>query len=565
MIRKIFNPKLILDSQPASSVISAAFIITLAGLFSRILGLLRDRLLASTFGAGDVLDVYYAAFRIPDLIYNILILGALGAAFIPVFTSLLGKDDKKSAWELSNGILNLALFFLIFFSLLMAIFAPWIMKVITPGFPMEKMEQVVSFSRIIFLSPILLGLSGVFGGILTSFRKFLVYSLAPIMYNLGIIFGVVFLVRIFGPIGLAWGVVLGAFLHLLFQLSAAWYSGFRYQFIFKKAFLNPDVKKIFFLMIPRTLGIAINQINLLIITIFASTLAAGSLSVFNFAQNIQSVPLGIFGISFSIAVFPFLSTLAAKGEKKDFAKTFSQTFRQILFFVVPLSVFIIILRAQIVRTILGTGKFDWQDTILTFQCLGILAASLFAQSVIPLLARSFYALQNTKTPFLIALFSEFVNILLVIFLIGKLELLGLAIAFSISSVFQMFLLLFFLHLKLDDLDDKKIINFFWKISLASLGAGAIIQLFKNYLVNDFHFYFSGELIFKIFSPGIQLNTFWGVFAQLSISGIMGFLTFLFLCWILRLEEFFNFKNSLARKIFHGKKIITENASEVSGV
>jgi len=475
MIKKILNKDLFLNSNPSSSVISAALVITTAGLVSRILGLLRDRILASTFGAGDILDSYYAAFRVPDLIYNILILGALGAAFIPVFTGLVSKEKKEEAWNLANGILNIALILLIFFSLLFAIFAPWLMKIITPGFSPEKMDQVVNFSRIMFLSPIFLGISGIFGSILTSFRKFLIYSLAPIMYNLGIILGVIFLVKLMGPIGLAWGVVLGAFFHMLIQAPAVWHSGFHYRPFFKKAFSDSNVKKIFFLMIPRTLGIAINQINLLVITVFASLLAAGSLAIFNFAQNIQSVPLGVFGISFAIAVFPVLSSLAAKNEMKNFREAFSKTFRQILFFVIPLSVFLIILRAQVVRIILGSGKFDWQDTILTFQCLGIFSASLFAQSLIPLLARSFYALQNTKTPFYIALVSETINILLVITLIGKFQILGLVIAFSISSVIQMFLLLFFLHLKLDDLEDGKIIKFILKISMASLVAGIVVQ------------------------------------------------------------------------------------------
>ena len=565
VIRKILNNNSIFNSSPANSVVSAAFVITIAGLASRILGLFRDRLLASAFGAGDVMDVYYAAFKVPDLIYNVLILGALGAAFIPIFTGLINEKNKEAAWELANGILNIMLLLLIIFSLIFAIFAPFVMKVITPGFSPEKMDQVVSFSRIMFLSPVFLGLSGIFGGILTSFRKFLIYSIAPIMYNLGIIFGVLVLVRFWGPIGLAWGVVLGASLHMLIQLPAAWHSGFRYKPIFKKAFFNPNIRKVFFLMIPRALGIAINQINILVITIFASTLAAGSLAVFSFAQNIQSVPLGIFGISFAIAVFPVLSTLAAKNKTQDFIENFSTTFRQILFFVVPLSIFLIVLRAQVVRVVLGSGKFDWSDTILTFQCLGVFAASLFAQSTIPLLARSFYALQNTKTPFFIALIIESINILLVFLLIGKYQVLGLAIAFSTTSIIQMFLLLFFLHFKLGNLNDKKIIKFLFKISIASVLAGGLIQLLKNYLVNDISISLFGQKILRIVSPSIDLDTFLGVFAQLSISGLFGLGAFIALCWLLRLEEFFNFKDSLARKLFKGKKVIVENTTEVSGI
>ena len=303
-------------------------------------------------------------------------------------------------------------------------------------------------------------------------------------------------------------------------------------------------------MVPRTMGIAITQINLLIITIFASFLASGSLAIFNFSQNLQSVPLGLFGISFSIAVFPVLSTLAAKNDDREFTQVFSKTFRQILFFVIPISIFMLVLRAQIVRVILGTGKFDWNDTILTFQCLGIFVLSLFAQSVIPLLARSFYALHDTKTPFYIAIASEAVNILSVILLIGRFKVLGLAIAFSASSIVQMFLLLFFLRSRFDNLDDKNIIKFLLKIATASFSAGMVIQYIKYAIV---------KLSF------INLDTFIGVFLQLSIASLVGLIVFALVCHFLKLEEFFNFRKSLSGKIFRGGQAIAEDTNEVSGI
>ena len=548
MIKRILSNRIILNSSPSKSVVSAAFVITLAGLASRMLGLVRDRFLASTFGAGDTLDVYYAAFRIPDLIYNLLILGALSAAFIPVFTSLVSRDEEKKAWELASGIMNIAIIFIIFLSAIFAIFAPFIMKIITPGFPPEKMEQVVYFTRIMFLSPLFLGISGIFGGILTSFKRFLIYSLAPIFYNLGIIIGVLFFVKFWGPIGLAWGIVLGAFLHMTTQYPAARNLGFKHSWSFYAHLSNKEVRKVFVLMIPRTLGIAISQINLLVITIFASTLAAGSLAVFSFAQNLQSVPLGIFGISFSIAVFPTLSHFAAKGDNANFIASFSQTFRQILFFVIPTSVFILLLRAQLVRVVLGAGKFDWEDTNLTFACLGILSASLFAQSVVPLLARSFYAMHDTKTPFYIAIASEAVNIGTVLLLIGKYQIISLAIAFSLASIVQMMLLLFWLRMRYDNLDDKKIVSTIIKIALATIGSGIGIQATK---------YMIGKTV--------DMDTFLGVFFQLSISAIIGVLIFIGVCYAIRLEEFMNFKNSLSRRIFRGKKDIIEDTGEVSGI
>ncbi|OGI15485.1 MAG: murein biosynthesis integral membrane protein MurJ [Candidatus Moranbacteria bacterium RBG_19FT_COMBO_42_6] len=547
MIKKIFTNG-ILSSGPSGSVVSAAFIITVAGLASRILGLFRDRLLASTFGAGDTLDAYYAAFRIPDLIYNLLILGALSAAFIPVFTGLISHEKEDEAWDLFNGVLNLAAISIIAISLIIALFAPFIMKLITPGFSPDKMKTVVLFTRIMLLSPLFLGISGIMGGSLISFKRFLVYSIAPIMYNVGIIMGVLVFVKIWGPAGLAVGVVFGALLHMLIQYPAAKNIGFRYRWSFKEAIFNSNVKKVITLMIPRTIGIAVNQINLLIITIFASTLAAGSLAIFSFAQNLQGVPLGLFGASFSIAVFPVLAALAAKGEKGNFVKIFSVTFRQILFFIIPLSVFILVLRAQIVRVVLGAGKFDWEDTILTFQALGIFALSLFAQGTIPLLARAFYALHDTKTPFYIALFTEMVNISAVLILIGRYNVIGLAIAFSLSAVVQMLLLLFVLRSRFDNLDDKNIIKFSLKIAVASVVAGLSIQLAK-YLV----------------APMIDLDTFVGIFIQLAASSLVGLSVFAGMCYTLKLEEFFKFKNALTRKLFKGKQTIIEDTADVSGI
>jgi putative peptidoglycan lipid II flippase len=548
MLNKLFK-KTFLNSHVPSSVMSAAFLITIAGLISRILGLFRDRLLASTFGAGDTLDIYYAAFRIPDLIYNMLILGALSAAFIPIFTSLISNQKEKEAWKLAGAVMNLAIGLLITFGFIFCIFSPWLMRIITPGFSPEKMEKVIMFSRIMFLSPLFLGISGIFGGVLTSYKRFFIYSLAPIFYNAGIIFGIIFFVRFWGPIGLAWGVILGAFLHMLTQYPSSRQLGFRFSLSVWKHLKNSEVRKVFRLMIPRTMGIAVNQVNLFVITIFASFLASGSLAIFSFAQNLQSVPLGIIGVSFAIAVFPTLSALYSKGDKENFILNFSESFRQILFFIIPLSAFILLLRAQIVRVVLGAGKFDWEDTVLTFQCLGIFSLSLFAQSLVPLLARTFYAMHNTKTPFYIALVTEAINILAVVMLIGKYQILSLAMAFSLSAIVQMMLLLFLLRLEYDNMDDKKIVSSVGKIVFATLCSGAVIQATKYITVNF-----------------VDMNTFLGVFSQLTIAAFFGAVVFLTISHLIGLEEYFAFKKSITRRIFKKENVIlAEDTSEVSGI
>lgn len=546
MIKKFVNNKL-LNERPTQSVAAAAFIISLAGIASRLLGLLRDRILAGQFGAGDTLDAYYAAFRIPDLISSLVIAGALSAAFIPVFTELVSENKEEKAWELTSNLLGLQILITGIVSVILVIFAPWVMKMITPGYSGAKMDLTVTFSRIMFLSPFLLGISGLIGGALVSLKKFLIYSLAPIFYNFGIIIGAVFFVKPFGPAGLAWGVALGALMHLMVQYPAARFSGFRFEPVFFGAWKKKSVRKVVKLMLPRTLTVAVTQINATIVTIFASTLATGSLAIFTFANNIQSGPLGLFGISFAIAVFPTLSAHGAR-EPEKFIRAFSRTFRQILFFIIPISVFLYVLRAQTVRVFLGTGKFNWDNTILTFTVLGLLTASLFAQSLLPLLTRAFYALQNTKTPLKITVISEAILLLSVILLIKPFGLYGLAVAFSFSSIVNMILLFVFLQKDLPNIDGKTIFDSVSKIIAASIIAGAVTQIAKN-----------------IVGSRGELDTFVAVLVQLVIAGGAGLAAFCLASYYLNLKEFFQFTQTISRKIFKEKRLIAEDTAEVAGV
>lgn len=464
---------------PVASLGGAAFIIAVAGILSRILGFVRDRLLASSFGAGDTLDVYYAAFRLPDFIYGLLVLGALSAAFVPVFTELSEKNKPAEAWRLMHNILHLLLFVLGGASLLGILFAPWIATWVAPGFPFEKQTQVVVLTRIMLLSPIFLAVSAVVSGALISFKRFLAYSLAPIFYNVGIIIGIVVFVPYLGVIGLAWGVVLGSFFHLLTQYPAIVDAGYRYRWPEWRKLFDTATRQVVRLMIPRSLAMAINQVSLLMVTIFASTLASGSLAVVNLATNIQSVPLGLFGISFSIAAFPVLASLAGKEAYRDFFETLSRTVWRVLYFVLPLSFFMIIFRAEIVRVVLGTGAFDWEDTILTFQMLGILSLSLFAQCTIPLFVRAFFALQDTKLPLLAALVGEMIHLLLIPILLPSFSVFGLGIAFSVGVIVQLLILYFALRRRLMDWDDIRFLTPIVKIFTITLAAAVVAQLSKG--------------------------------------------------------------------------------------
>src|SRR3989344_6422124 len=277
MIQKLLNTQ-------TKSISFASLILAGSYLLSAFLGIYRDRLLAGRFGLSNELDVYYSAFSIPDFIALILIFGAISAAIIPIFNSYLVRS-KDEAWQYINNLLNIFLSFLIAISLVAIIFAPLLIHLIAPGFSPEKKEMTVMLMRIMFLSPIILGTSSIISGILQVFHRFLVTAMAPIMYNLGIIIGILFFVPQFGLKGLAFGVVLWALLHLLIQIPAFLHSGFRYRPVFD--IKSPGIKKTFTLMVPRSLGLGAGQLNTITITAIASTLMSGSIAVFTVANNLS--------------------------------------------------------------------------------------------------------------------------------------------------------------------------------------------------------------------------------------------------------------------------------------
>lgn len=547
MIKKLFSGQI-------NSITIAALLVALSSGVSRFLGIFRDRILAGEFGAGDTLDVYYAAFRIPDLIFNLLVLGALSAGFIPVFTHLLknpiikirdvfSREKNKEAWELTNNILNILGVFLIVLAGIGIIFAPFFMKLLAPGFSGEKQVMAAALTRIMFLSPIFLGISSILGGVLQSFKRFFVYSLAPIMYNVGIIIGALYFVPIWGVNGLAWGVVLGAFLHMVVQLPNVRELGYRYKFIFN--YKDGDVRKIGRMMVPRTLSLAITQVNFLVITIIASTLASGSLTVFNFANNLQYFPIGIFGISFAIAAFPTLSAVAF--DKKKLVENFSLTIRQILFFIVPATVLMLTLRAQLIRVIFGAGHFDWEDTVLTFNTLGLFAISLFAQATIPLLVRVFYARHDSSRPFYVGFVSAIINVFLSVWLSRKMGVEGLALAFSVANIINFIILWLVLHSEIGDMDENKILFSTIKFSIAALVCGLTVQGMKFFI-----------------EPFVDMTKTLGVFSQGLLAGLAGILAYVAISFLLRSEELHNFWNGLKNRL-PSRKVDTGDQGEARGI
>jgi putative peptidoglycan lipid II flippase len=527
---------------PTKTIGGAALIIAASGIVSRLLGFLRDHLLAARFGAGDTLDAYYAAFQIPDFFYSLIVLGALSAAFIPVFTDLIEKDRRDAAWKLVSELLKSLFVLLSVVAVLGAVFAPQLVGFLAPGFGDEKLALTVSLMRIMLLGPIFLGMSSVFGGVLVSFRQFVANAFAPVVYNLGIIGGILFFVPTMGVTGLAWGVIIGALAHALIQYPAFVRSGFGRHRLLRMPWHDENVRRVLWLMIPRTLGMAINQITAVIESQFASLLSSGSIAVLRLSNNIQSVPLGLFGIPFSLAAFPSLSIFAAQEKEKEFFEALSSTTRRILFFVVPISLFLIIFRAQFVRVILGSGQFDWNDTILTFGMLKWFAMSLFAQSLIPLFARAFFALQDTRTPFYISLTSAMVQVVLIPVLLPYYSVEALALAFSAGTIVNISLLYWFLRKRLTgEWNDRAFILPIFKAVLAALIAGVAAQVSKS-----------------VFALTItELDTTVKVLSQLLFGLSIGGAVFLGMAAWLRLEDFVAFKQFIWRKIFRNPVALSE--------
>lgn len=417
---------------------SAAAILIFTTLLSNIFGLIRDRFFAQKITT-DLLDTYFAAFRVPDLIFNVLILGTISAAFIPVFLEYKTNKGQAAAWEIVSLTLNLIILVMIGLAILLFLLMPILMPLIVPEFSIDKQSLTVYIARILLIQPILFGISYLFSGVLNALKRFLVYSLAPLIYTLAIILSTVIFAPEYGVKALAYGVVAGSFLHMSIQFLAAFKIGFRWQGNFK--FNHPAIKEIIKLMLPRSIGLGALQITLLVFTAIASSLDPGSVTIYNFADNIQTMPTAVFGLSFITALYPTISEQIAEKKFHQMVDYVWRGIRYLLFIMVPASLGLILLRTEIVRLILGSGHFfDWEATVNTANTLGLFSVSLFAQAIGVLLARSFYATQDTKTPTITNVLSYIIAIIAAFVFSPKLGVMGLALAFSIGAIVNLLLL-----------------------------------------------------------------------------------------------------------------------------
>lgn len=513
-----------------NSVRGASIILIITLTLSNVLGLLRDRFLTKNISTYD-LDIYYASFRIPDLIFNFLILGAISSAFIPIFSDFIAQKKLKEGYKVTNTLLNIAVIMMIFFAAILWLLMPVLMPMVVPSFDSYRMNESIRFSRLIMLTPIFFSISYILSGVLNSFKRFFIYSLAPLFYNLSIIIGASVFAPKYGLIAVVYAVIIGSIIHALVQLPSVVKLGFKYQPIID--FKNKAVKRVIKLMIPRTIGMGMNQIMLVIYTAIASTLAVGSISAFNLSNNIQTMPVVVLGTSFATAVFPTLTLKISEGDKNGFAFYFNRSMRSIAFLLIPTTVIFILLRAQIVRLILGSGKFGWDDTKKTALTLGFFALSLLAQGLIPLISRGFYALKNTRTPMYISIFTVFVSVIFGYLLANAMGVAGLALAFSIGSFINAIILFYYLARIYPEIVDPGVLFSFLKTIIISLFMGILVWISMH-----------------IASNYVEMNRFWGVLAQTLIACLVGVVSYFILSYLFNFHEM---KWALTRKINGNKE------------
>lgn len=472
MVKNLFS--LLYSRQ--TSILSAASIIMATMVLSKILGLVRDRLLAHVF-LPEKIDIFWAAFRLPDLIFQIIILGALSIAFIPVFSEHLENKGKDDAFEMASAVLSMCLFVFILVTILIYILAqPIIRSLIAPGFTFERQLQVVELTRVILFGQVILVLGAFFIGISQSFQRFIVPSLAPVFYNLGMILGIVFLSKYFGILGAAYGVVIGAVLHAAIQIPLIWSIGFRFKFPPK--FLHPGVIEIIRLMSVRTIGLAAEQINETVGLALATLVSVGSVTYLTFASHLQVVPIGLFGAALAQAALPILSSERARGRIEEFKITILTTLHQILFLTLPAAAILIVIRIPVVRLIFGASRFNWEATVLTGATLAFLAIGLSSQAISLLLVRGFYALKDTKTPVVVSLIVVVLNIVLSVYsvMILRLNVWSIGLANSTSAIVSAILLFWALHRKVGKFNLNLVLGPLSKMLMATVIMGVALYI-----------------------------------------------------------------------------------------
>jgi putative peptidoglycan lipid II flippase len=505
--------------RPWGGVAGAAIVVAVGFLGSRILGVVRTMAIADAFGTTPDLDAYWVAFRLPDLIFQVLAGATMGSAFIPTFARYVAQKGEAEAWRLASSVLNLVVVMTGVLALAAVILAPWLVPLMAPGLEEGLQDEAVELTRIMLVSPILFAVSGMLTGILNARQHFFLVAVAPMLYNLSIIFGAVFLSEPWGVRGLAAGVVLGSGLHLLVQVPGLFGVGMRYHL--EARWRHPGVQEVGRLMLPRMAGLAAGQANFLVAIFFASRLEEGSISALSYAWLLAMVPLALFGVAIATAVFPTMAQQAATDSLDRLQSTLYASLRYILFLVIPASVGLILLRDPLVSLLLERGEFTARSASITSSALLFYSIGLFAHGAVEILSRGFYAQRDTRTPVAMALLSMVLNLLFSIALVGPMEHDGLALAMSLATIIEASLLFVVLRRRLAGPEAGYLPGFLLRTIAATALMAAVVSVF---------------IAVEEGADPLGSRTMWEALVQVVGGGALGAGTFFLAALVLRCEE-----------------------------
>lgn len=545
------------------SMHKAALLIAALSLASQLLAIVRDKLLAHMFGAGEVLDVYYTAFRIPDLLYATLASMLAAIVFLPLFTERNDESKEKGDY-FTNSVFTVFVVVATVLSFIVFLCMPFFASLYAPGFSDSKLQELIFISRVLLLSPILLGISNLVGSLLQSTRKMLLYALSPVAYNIGIILGIIFLAPFFGVRGIVFGVVIGALFHIFVQLPALRSENIHLRFV--KRIDWQGIKALTSTAFPRVITLGLMQFSQLYLVSIATTLVVGSVAVFTFAFNIQTVPLSLIGVSYSVAAFPVLVQLFQKNDVVGAWGSVIGAMRHIIFWSIPVICFAIVLRAHIVRILYGSGEFTWTDTRLTAAVFALMIISLVAQGLNLLFIRTLYAMKYSYLP----LFGQ-VFALLVTFLVSWF---GFKI-WEQCSFFRYFLEALF---RVENIDGTSVMV----IAIAYAFGSIILTLFlwitvhkvipfakssvcRKVFIHSFGASLAGATVcygvLTILSSYVSLDTFFGVVAHATVGALAGGVAWFGILYILGSIELREFVHAFQKR-FWNTQIVQQEQQEL---
>ncbi|MEA3338005.1 MAG: murein biosynthesis integral membrane protein MurJ [Chloroflexota bacterium] len=457
------------NSQRLTHISRNTLIVAASFGLAAVVGLVRNVVIAQQFGIGADLDAYFAAFKLPDLLFTIVAGGALATAFIPIFANFLSAGDRKGAWRLASAITNLVMIVVSTLAILAAVAAPWLVEtLIAPGFSAAQQAETVDVMRIVLISTVIFGISAVQGSVLHGFKHFLLPALAPVVYPLGIVVGAIFLAPTMGIKGLAIGAVIGSLLNLLIKVPGLIYYGFHWWPVLDLRGVHAEpVRRVLVLMGPRVLDLAVFHATLLAATNLASRLGEGSVSALEWGWDAMQLPETVIGTAFGLVAFPTMAELAARNDRDGLRDTLGETLRAVIAFSVPAAVGLILLGRPLLALLYQRGAFDTQATEAVYTTLRLFALGLVGHVCLELVARAYFAERDTITPLIVAVVFAVVYLLLAIALMVPMGAGGLALANSLAITAEVLTLVWILRRRWDGIQGMATLCSLARVLLAS--------------------------------------------------------------------------------------------------